>query len=91
MDRQRRGKAESTATICSTAGMDGQAEGKWGSVGGRLKNSRHNKTGEKLKERTLSGVLWRCAGTDFGRRVDGGALDSTVAVSIMLLSFNVIV
>ena len=59
-------------------------------MGGRLKNSGHNKTGEKLKERTLSGVLWRCAGTDFGRRVDGGALDSTVAVSIMLLSFNVI-
>ena len=54
-----------------------------------VKDDAQKKTRKNFHERTVSGVLWRCAGTDFGRRVDGGRLDTMVVESITLLSFNV--
>ena len=54
-----------------------------------MKDDAQKKTRKNFHEHTVSGVLWRCAGTDFGRRVDGGRLDTMVVESITLLSFNV--
>ena len=75
-DKLRNGNAKSTYIIRGRAYRE-------------VKDDAQKKTRKNFHERTVSGVLWRCAGTDFGRRVDGGRLDTMVVESITLLSFNV--